>query len=84
MNLSLDDILFSAFVPIFIITALQGLLIWEGILQLLTLIVGLTLQWRFTRKCGNLKRAIILFLSYLTLNLGFALIRHALRAFLPS
>ena len=83
MNLSLDDILFSAFVPIFVITALQGLLVWEGMLQLLTLIVGLTLQWRFTRKCANLKRALIIFFSYLSLNLCFALIRHALRAFLP-
>ncbi len=84
MSLSLSDILFSAFVPVFIITALQGLLVWEGILQLLTLIAGLTLQWRFTKNCSNLKRALILFSSYLSLNLAFALIRHALRAFLPS
>ena len=84
MSLSLSDILFSAFVPVFVITALQGLLVWEGILQLLTLIVGLTLQWRLTKKCVNLKRALILFISYLSLNLCFSLIRHALRAFLPS
>ncbi|MCE0483291.1 MAG: hypothetical protein LV479_03520 [Methylacidiphilales bacterium] len=65
-------LLIGALLPIFAFGALHGINVWLGILQIIVLFVGETLQWQLTKHALFPLRIISAITTYLALNVVFS------------